>query len=749
MSNSLPEESKWEPTIYQLEKDTPVLGGEGGPDNIQAMQLANRTLFLKMLLEGSLDFKNLTFFITESDPDGTIAGLAATANGQLFRVVQAADSDSSFIYYINNAGVADPVVYMPSNEALEKIKQTISDVPEVQRIAQWESEGGFVLAWLDNGALKTTDFEVGAKGLAMDILAFEENDNGEHITQDEHGFILEKRSSGDIENITGKYAATHRQERTIEDEYGFIIERRTSDAREDVSGKYKTSRSNDVVIEDEHGFHIFSAMKAGTTAEPQDTGATRAAFIASMDNLALAVSSAVNSTLVTGIQRPVFDYNLVITYGQSLSTGTEGWAALSTAAFEAENVLMFGDSVRPTTDRDTGGSVWSPVGGAALKPLRAVTQAIGGGSVLTAEEEAALVPGATNEGETFDVGAVNFWRRLQNDFRGISVNPERKIIVLNCGVQGRTVEQLSKGAALNHYNRVIQAVTKVKAYIASQQPAASVGITAILYAQGEWNYWAAGSGTHDRATFLELTKQLRTDLIADCAYGICGQQLPPAWVTYQTGAGYTVDTQDLAIGMAQIDMADTVPGCWMATPVYQVTDKNGHLDPNGYRWAGMQFGKVLHRILDRGTDWKPLKPIKAVRYSDREIIVSFLTPSPPLQFKESYVVNTATLYPNKGFLVKDANGVVGIESVSIVGQSVVSVVLSATPVGEAYLWYAPGTTYRGNGNLCDSDSTIAPYNYEYHAGSGQYESANIAALVDKPYPLNNFCVAFRIKCEDI
>ncbi|HDW3814560.1 TPA: hypothetical protein RMS01_005669, partial [Klebsiella pneumoniae] len=117
---------------------------------------------------------------------------------------------------------------------------------------------------------------------------------------------------------------------------------------------------------------------------------------------------------------------------------------------------------------------------------------------------------------------------------------------------------------------------------------------------------------------------------------------------YQTGAGYTVDTQDLAIGMAQIDMADTVPGCWMATPVYPVTDKNGHLDPNGYRWAGMQFGKVLHRILDRGMDWKPLKPIKAVRYSDKEIIVSFLTPSPPLQFKESYVVNISTQYPNKG-----------------------------------------------------------------------------------------------------
>ncbi|HHP2038147.1 TPA: hypothetical protein ACR6V1_005440, partial [Klebsiella pneumoniae] len=75
--------------------------------------------------------------------------------------------------------------------------------------------------------------------------------------------------------------------------------------------------------------------------------------------------------------------------------------------------------------------------------------------------------------ETVDVGAVNFWRQLQNDFHGVSVNPARKIIVLNCGVQGRTVEELSKGHPYNHYNRIIEAVTKVKSYIASQQPGAT------------------------------------------------------------------------------------------------------------------------------------------------------------------------------------------------------------------------------------------------------------------------------------
>ncbi len=630
------------------------------------------------------------------------------------------DDSALAIEVINNGGTLEPTGRkMPSQEAINELQKYVSELisndPSISAFVQWEAVGGFILGQLDKDYLKTAGFEVGAKRLSMDSMDTEATNVPEIVLQDEHGFIIQRQTSQYLENSAGKFIPVD---------------------------------NNDYVIEDEHGFHIFSAMQSGSPTSAEDKTAAREAYIAKMDNLALAVSAAVNNTLVTGIQRPVFDYNLVITDGQSLSTGTEGWAALSTVAFEAENLLMFGDSVRPSTDRATGGSTWNPLGGAALKPLKAVTQSIGGGSVLTDAEVSALAPGAVNEGETVDVGAVNFWRQLQNDFHGVSVDPARKIIVLNCGVQGRTVEELSKGHPYNHYNRVIEAVTKVKSYIASQQPGATVGIVAFLYMQGEWNYWTSTTGTHDRATFLELTKQLRTDLITDCAYGICGQKLPPAWITYQTGGSYTDDTYNLAIGMAQLDMAEQVPGCYLATPVYQVTDKNGHLDPNGYRWAGMQFGKVLHRILDRGLDWKPMKPIKVVRYSDDEILACFNTPSPPAKFKETYVVNTATMYPNKGFLVTDANGVVGVSSVTTVGQATLSVKLSAPATGDVYLWYAPKTTYNGNGNLCDSDSTIAPYNYEYHAGSGQYPSANITALVDKPYPLENWCCAFRIKVEE-
>ncbi len=42
---------QWEAGIYQLETEDPVLGGEDGIDNLQAKQLANRTKYLKAMVE--------------------------------------------------------------------------------------------------------------------------------------------------------------------------------------------------------------------------------------------------------------------------------------------------------------------------------------------------------------------------------------------------------------------------------------------------------------------------------------------------------------------------------------------------------------------------------------------------------------------------------------------------------------------------------------------------------------------------
>ncbi|WP_275098076.1 gp53-like domain-containing protein [Sedimenticola hydrogenitrophicus] len=64
----LPEADQWEAGIYQLEITDPVLGGAEGIDNLQAKQLANRTLYLKNLLANLLAAESVADHEVKADP---------------------------------------------------------------------------------------------------------------------------------------------------------------------------------------------------------------------------------------------------------------------------------------------------------------------------------------------------------------------------------------------------------------------------------------------------------------------------------------------------------------------------------------------------------------------------------------------------------------------------------------------------------------------------------------------------------
>lgn len=76
---NLVEDTEWTPGIYQLEEDDEVKGGPDGIDNLQAKQLANRTLYLKALIEelgGTTAFVQAS--IEDKQPlDPTLTALAA------------------------------------------------------------------------------------------------------------------------------------------------------------------------------------------------------------------------------------------------------------------------------------------------------------------------------------------------------------------------------------------------------------------------------------------------------------------------------------------------------------------------------------------------------------------------------------------------------------------------------------------------------------------------------------------------
>ncbi len=426
------------------------------------------------------------------------------------------------------------------------------------------------------------------------------------------------------------------------------------------------------------------------------------------------------------------DINHVIAYGQSLACGYEGWPALSREP--RHNSLMLGDSVRSAHEHEPS---WTALGGSRFQPLAACVQGPGDAGLMTPDQVAALEPGTVVLGETILEGAVNAWRGRLAGSPGFTEGANR-LLASACGVGGRTIEALSKGAEIELFNRLRDCAAAAKA--AADAQGLSYGVVALLFLQGENNNWGIDGGTTDKAEYKALMERLYADFIADVAIGIAGQDLPPAMFTYQTGGDYSSD--HMAIPQGQLELALSEPGVFMAAPVYPVTSKIGHLDANGYRWLGAQFGKVMHRVLTLGEAWKPLHPVRTTLV-DQLLFVDFHVPVPPLAWGRPYLGHLAQDVADRGFSVLDRDGPVPIAGVRLDGATAVRLQLGRKPQGPVRLRYAD-RPHHGRGALHDSDATVADDCYEYQEGVGHYPSANIAELVGRPYPLMNWCAAFDI-----
>lgn len=139
--SKISEKSQWEDEVYLIQRADSVTGGLDGVANRQAKALANRTAYLKRMIEGGIDYSDATFFITPSDPDGTMAGMAATPVDKMFRVAQGIDGSNSFIYYWNKAGVAVPIATMPGEKSVSEVKSRLKKAAGKFRNAFIDSQG--------------------------------------------------------------------------------------------------------------------------------------------------------------------------------------------------------------------------------------------------------------------------------------------------------------------------------------------------------------------------------------------------------------------------------------------------------------------------------------------------------------------------------------------------------------------------------------------------------------------------------
>ena len=620
------------------------------------------------------------------------------------------DDSALAVEVINNAGTLQPTGRkMPSQAAIQAVLDYISSL-----IATDDADS----------PLLTLNDEAGFRLAAFGLNAIQSNAMTAEYDEFIDGFVFRDSVGFVIQQIGTPLLSSVDSVQPVVEQQRLVTEAFSAESDADISG---------FVFRDSVGFVLMNlnGEQSNQNNEVDDISRRNAAN--------LAAAAAARDEINTRIARPVYDYNILITDGQSLSNGHEGWAALSKDIRATLNINMLGDSVRP---KNENGSTFTPLNGAEIRPVRAVVQDLiappDGGNLMTDEAVAALPRGANNFGETVDIGAMWMWREMQLQFRGLATD-ERKIVAVNCGVGGQIIEHLSKGHSWGFYNRIISAVTQIKAIADAEGK--TCGVVGFLYLGNEYNYDSTKGGTTDRAEYRALLRKLIDDVIADTA-AITGQTEPPLTVLYQTSGSWTRDSTNMSIGEAQLDICAEDANVMMASPAYAVTDKGGHLDANGYRWLGMQFGKVLHRAIDRRQNWRPLQPL-SVTLSGTFLRADFLVWSPPLQFRSCYVGSSPTMYAAKGFRVTDDAGDVPVTRADIVADTVVDITLGRETTGDVYLWYASQTGSNGNGNLFDSDTTVAVANYEFHEGTGQYPESNIPELVNRPYPLNNPCVAFR------
>lgn len=672
----------------------------------------------------------------------TAAGLAGTTSGQYFRVPQGAGSSTSFIYYLNNAGVATPVADQVGKAAVDNAIAAAQSAAEVvttnidtQSLVDFCDEEGFVAAKVilsEKGVgLESQQVSLMPELLSNLLFSLSKSSSYGLRIQDDDGRLLAQFSDGAAKalGVTVKYDWLTQIVSVLSSDFGIesdAIKLSVDNGSDDIITM--TDPDGIVFLRLTRDFKLQTKIKGSdVTTRPVDS-------VARMGNNALAKMSADMRQRYYLTQMPTADINVFIIYGQSFSVGTNSQVPLSTAS--AFGNLMLGNSPRGTSYISTTTSEeYDPAGGAnVLVNLVEVRQRDAGN----------IDPAGGSFGETPLSGWLNFGKFLHNQRLMTDNDSSRAFAGACCGVGGKTIAQLSKGASPDFYNHVITALQGIKD--AADSSGKTTRFCGVLWMQGE------NDGSTAYASYYSALTALYNNICAD-GMVIFGQTLPPHWYSYQPGGMYTSDANSLAVSKALLDFCDNNPGlATFVNPVGQLPNpvnadtNDNHLFANSYRWFGCDAGKAMDRV-HRGCG-RPVFRMREAVYSGDTVNISFSVPVPPIKFTAGYVGNAATTFADKGFTIKDGGGALYDSdlTVSIIADTVVQINASRELVAPVAIWLGDKTYHSGVHNIADSDDSLSTYKWELVSGSPAAES--VSELNGKPYALQNWCGAEVISATE-
>lgn len=411
--------------------------------------------------------------------------------------------------------------------------------------------------------------------------------------------------------------------------------------------------------------------------------------------------------------------NIIIVYGQSNSVGADTAYALSTTQMFGN--LMLGNSPRGS-NFSSGSTVYDygAVGGNNLVPLVEVVQ-------------------ATTWGETVVSGIVNTAKYLHNRKMLLANDTDRLFAGGSAGVSGATIGKLSP-AANQSWGRFTSMLTGFKS--AADAAGYTVGSCGIVYIGNE----ADNAKTYEY--YYGALETLKAAMV-DAVKSTFGQNTDTHLVLTQYGGQFAYDATHQASAIALVDFCDNNPDVSFAGCQHQYPGPGAHLASNSYRWLGANIAKALHQALN-GTKQPTFRIIKA-QHSGNKIYVAAKVPVPPITFKTAYDKWAPVDYTDRGFTVTDDTGtLVGSElSVDVIAPCVIQITCSRQLAGEVRVTLGDLANHAGVHNIADSDPSVSMFSWEYHEGTTQPAAENIAGLLNKPYPLFNWCARDSVISEKI
>ncbi|MGJ0474418.1 hypothetical protein ACR6AP_06880 [Klebsiella variicola] len=699
---NISETPRWEDSIYQVRRGDKVEGGAGGVANIQASQLANRTLLLKQMVDGVQT--GISPYSTEEEAQSDIDA-GKLVEGARFAVW----SDNAQAWaqeYQNINGVATATgKFLPSKEFTDLLYGMVTDlfkrsVPDGWKTIFPDDNGNFSVGIDDVGRLiaglaKMNKAEIGtadARRLNLGNVFLSQGDDGNALAL--HDFLMNICLA--ITN-SGVLKAGKSEINTLSALSKMIL----PDASE------MTRKAMDDFLlawTDDNGNKSVGLKKSGAWAAGRIESNTVESKRISAETLE--VKAIISPEFLRYFNQAIYsrlpDIAHKIGYGQSLAAGVNTQALITIAALYT--ALRF-------------------IGGVRAQD----------GSGTSAENHAQLVPyvetfKSTANGDAWETpmaASIRGWYELLIA-ENYGFNPDDLIILGSVPAEGsQSIASLTSGTYLQ---RVYDDITY--GYARAQELGKTYRPVTMYLMVGETDQTLGTTAESFSATFDLLQQRVDTH-----ASAVCGENIRVPIFVYQFSSwvNRTPNTSYPTIPMALLELAKTRENVYLTNPMYihDYTD-NAHLTARSSFIHGLYISVMEKRVLvDGKTDAKPLMPVDHKRQGRAATV--WLNPVGRLELDTSVVSDPG----NYGFrlLHPDTLDVIPLTDVNVRYDALTISTADDIPAG-AILQYAfhggttgqsPGRLHGPRGCLRDSQGDIISF-----------------TLNGEVIRMDNYCVMFEL-----